>query len=228
MASVLIKRKQSLTTNEHGETVYTVEEAEALKKHYLKNRCMTTEDNKSNWDTALTDAIEHNDGKIQPYSKILEFLSERYELIPKGYLSFKELLSQAWDASKDRESYLWDPNPWNAGPYIPKTKQEWMKENVPNQIEPTGKTGELSGNTEQLAASEKGLSMKDMCEHIVKAQILSPDITAQEIFNYSPSGELNRVFEWYAMACYKLGYTALQVAASDGLPCPPYCPKDEL
>jgi hypothetical protein len=33
------------------------------------------------WDTALTDAIVETDGKIQPYFKILSFLSEKYRLI---------------------------------------------------------------------------------------------------------------------------------------------------
>jgi hypothetical protein len=35
------------------------------------------------WDTALTDAIVETDGKIQPYFKILSFLSEKYRLTRK-------------------------------------------------------------------------------------------------------------------------------------------------
>lgn len=99
--------------------------------------------------------------------------------------------------------------------------------------EPTGKTEQLErsvGNTDEpLAASEKGLSMKDICEHIVKADLFEKPLTAEEIFNYSPTGELSRVFEWYAIACKVLGYSASEngTAASDGLPCPPYCPKED-
>ena len=53
-------------------------------------------------------------------------------------------------------------------------------------------------------------TMKQMCEHIVKADILqfkddksSP--TAEEIFNYSPTGELYMVFQWFNEACHKIG-----------------------
>jgi hypothetical protein len=50
----------------------------------------------------------------------------------------------------------------------------------------------------------KSISMKDMCETIVESHLLMrPDgtpPTAEEIFNYSPTGELYMVFEWYEMA----------------------------
>ncbi len=55
------------------------------------------------------------------------------------------------------------------------------------------------------------MTLKDMCEHIVKADILrgpggaGVPPTAEQIFNYSPSGELSAVFDWYEMACCKLG-----------------------
>lgn len=58
----------------------------------------------------------------------------------------------------------------------------------------------------------ENLTMRDLCEHIVKADILqfndgtSP--TAEEIFNYSPSGELSQVFVWYEIACEVLGHKA--------------------
>ncbi len=48
------------------------------------------------------------------------------------------------------------------------------------------------------------LTMKDMCETIEAAGFLcridGTKMTAYEIFNYSPSGELMRVFEWYEIA----------------------------
>ncbi len=47
-------------------------------------------------------------------------------------------------------------------------------------------------------------TMKDMCETIVEADFLrSPDgtpPTAEQIFNYSPTGELFDVFFWYETA----------------------------
>jgi len=58
--------------------------------------------------------------------------------------------------------------------------------------------------------NKNGFTMKEMCEHIVKADIVqfkdnktSP--TAEEVFNYSPSGELYMVFQWYNEACDKIG-----------------------
>lgn len=59
------------------------------------------------------------------------------------------------------------------------------------------------------------ITMKQACEHIVKAEILickdGGTPTAEQIFNYSPSGELFMVFEWYKSACLKLGYEALKL-----------------
>jgi hypothetical protein len=57
---------------------------------------------------------------------------------------------------------------------------------------------------------KNGVTMQEMCEHIVNADILqfkddgtSPK--AEEIFNYSRSGELYMVFKWYEEACNKIG-----------------------
>lgn len=62
---------------------------------------------------------------------------------------------------------------------------------------------------------KNGFTMQVMCEHIVKADILqfrgdkaSP--TAEEIFNYSPSGELYMVFQWFNEACHKIGLPKLK------------------
>lgn len=55
---------------------------------------------------------------------------------------------------------------------------------------------------------DSGVSMKDMCEHIAKAGFLERDgvpLTAEQIYNYSPSGELFMVFQWYELASYTLG-----------------------
>lgn len=45
---------------------------------------------------------------------------------------------------------------------------------------------------------------KEMCEKIVEADFLrNPDgstPTAEEIWNYSPTGELFHIFEWYKTA----------------------------
>lgn len=64
----------------------------------------------------------------------------------------------------------------------------------------------------QQPAAERGITMKQMCEHIVKAGILErPDgtkPTAKEIFDYSPRGELYMVFEWYKTACEVLKHHA--------------------
>jgi hypothetical protein len=63
-----------------------------------------------------------------------------------------------------------------------------------------------------LADVMRGVTMKQMCEHIVKADLLErPDgtkPTAKEIFNYSSTGELYMVFEWYKMACEVLKHHA--------------------
>jgi hypothetical protein len=66
----------------------------------------------------------------------------------------------------------------------------------------------------EIDLSPKGLTMKDMCEHIVKANFLFHKGTdnlfsAEEIFNYSPTGELFMVFEWYRYACILLQEKAI-------------------
>jgi hypothetical protein len=56
---------------------------------------------------------------------------------------------------------------------------------------------------------KNGVTMQEMCEHIVRADILQfKDGTipkAEEIFNYSSSGELYMVFKWYEESCDKIG-----------------------
>lgn len=51
------------------------------------------------------------------------------------------------------------------------------------------------------------------CEHIEKANILThkdgSPYKATEIFNYSRSGELFMISEWYLMAVNKLGFQAV-------------------
>lgn len=69
--------------------------------------------------------------------------------------------------------------------------------------------------TSKEVENDERVTMKQMCEHIVKAEMLykrsSDDLlTAEEIYNYSPTGELFMVFQWYRMACNILGYTASQ------------------
>lgn len=48
------------------------------------------------------------------------------------------------------------------------------------------------------------ISLKDMCDKIVEAEILvkadGTAHTAEEIYNYSPTGELAAIFEWYTIA----------------------------
>jgi len=47
-------------------------------------------------------------------------------------------------------------------------------------------------------------SIRQMCETIEKAKILEKSdgslLTAEEIYNYSPTGELFMVFQWYECA----------------------------
>lgn len=45
---------------------------------------------------------------------------------------------------------------------------------------------------------------REICEHIVKSGIV-PGKTAEEIWHYSPRGELSLVFELYEQACAALG-----------------------
>jgi len=50
---------------------------------------------------------------------------------------------------------------------------------------------------------DNGVTGQEMCEFIVKADILrfsGVPPTAEEIWNYSPSGELHQVFFWYELA----------------------------
>ncbi len=53
------------------------------------------------------------------------------------------------------------------------------------------------------------MTYREMCEAIERAGIVRrADGTApteREIFEYSPTGELDRVHEWYAMALLKEG-----------------------
>lgn len=62
--------------------------------------------------------------------------------------------------------------------------------------------------------TEPKITIKQMCEHIVMADILEKadgtKPTAEQIYTVSPTGELWQVFEWYKMACEKLGYHANQ------------------
>jgi hypothetical protein len=58
-----------------------------------------------------------------------------------------------------------------------------------------------------MTEQKKGISIKDMCEHIVKAGFLrfhGKAPTAEQIWNYSPTGELYMILEWYEMACILL------------------------
>jgi len=59
------------------------------------------------------------------------------------------------------------------------------------------------------------ISMRQMCEHIVKAKIFDESVTAEQIFNYSPTGELFMVFEWYRIACDILKCNASQLHEQD-------------
>ena len=48
-------------------------------------------------------------------------------------------------------------------------------------------------------------TVKEMCEEILKADFLEDKngkkpTTAEDIWNYSPTGELSKVFEWYEIA----------------------------
>ncbi len=49
----------------------------------------------------------------------------------------------------------------------------------------------------------EGPTVKEMCETIATAGVIKKHngeaYTAEEIFNYSPSGELSMVFLWYSM-----------------------------
>lgn len=47
---------------------------------------------------------------------------------------------------------------------------------------------------------EDNMTMKDMCKVIAKANMFERKMTAREVFDYSPTGELWRIFEWYQLA----------------------------
>lgn len=52
---------------------------------------------------------------------------------------------------------------------------------------------------------------KEICEHIAKANFLFKEgtdipLTADEIWNYSPTGELFMLHEWYENACKILNF----------------------
>lgn len=51
---------------------------------------------------------------------------------------------------------------------------------------------------------ERPISGREMCETIVRANILrradGTAPTAEEIWAYSPTGELSQIFEWYEQA----------------------------
>ena len=54
------------------------------------------------------------------------------------------------------------------------------------------------------------LSCKVMCEHIAKAKFLKDTrtdqfLTAEEIYNYSPTGELVMIGEWFETAIRRIG-----------------------
>ena len=54
-----------------------------------------------------------------------------------------------------------------------------------------------------MSAANLPATFKEMCEYIAAAKFLSRDehyLTAEEIFNYSPTGELYMLFEWYGIA----------------------------
>jgi hypothetical protein len=57
----------------------------------------------------------------------------------------------------------------------------------------------------------KNASFKDMCVHIVKAELLTKKdgslLTWEDVFNYSSTGELFMIFEWYNDAVILLGET---------------------
>ena len=60
----------------------------------------------------------------------------------------------------------------------------------------------------QLKPQLKPVTMKTRCEHIAKAGFVTVDdrpATPEEIFNYSPTGELSQVFFWYRIAVVLLG-----------------------
>jgi len=59
-------------------------------------------------------------------------------------------------------------------------------------------------NKDYMKRKKYTMTMKEMCEIIVESGILrKPDgtsPTAREVFDYSPSGELSMVLEWFDTA----------------------------
>lgn len=53
------------------------------------------------------------------------------------------------------------------------------------------------------------LTARQACEHIVRAGFLEKEngecLTAIEVYNYSPSGEMSSIFYWYKIACFIIG-----------------------
>ena len=62
---------------------------------------------------------------------------------------------------------------------------------------------------ENPEATTGSLTMREMCEHIVKSGVLKrkdgQPVTAEAVYNYSPRGELFMVFEWFKIACAMIG-----------------------
>jgi hypothetical protein len=56
----------------------------------------------------------------------------------------------------------------------------------------------------------EGYTGQEMCNHIVKADFIywqnGVKLTAEEIWNYSPTGELIHVFTWFEHACKLIGF----------------------
>jgi hypothetical protein len=65
------------------------------------------------------------------------------------------------------------------------------------------RTNILTGDIEYLTPPEP-VTMKEMCETIEREHFLKAKdghfMSAEEIWNYSPTGELALIEEWYAMA----------------------------
>lgn len=61
---------------------------------------------------------------------------------------------------------------------------------------------------------ERKYTMKQACEHIEKAEIVSNGFgkpaKAMDIFTYSSSGELSKIFEWFQLAVDKIGWPEIQ------------------
>ena len=54
-----------------------------------------------------------------------------------------------------------------------------------------------------MSAANLPVTFKEMCEYIAAAKFLNRDehyLTVEEIFNYSPTGGLYILFEWYGIA----------------------------